>query len=78
MIKYDSKIIVRVPFEAFVNAMNGSYANIMLMQRLRDANIPMLGCLFIVGVRHGRLTFTVDNATNEYVYEWEPDPDDEL
>lgn len=60
------------------NIGKSSYLNIIVNQKLCDAGVPMVGRLFIHGVRHGRLSLYVDNARDEYVYEWTPDPEDEL
>jgi hypothetical protein len=69
---------VRINRTAIDGQTSNSYCAIMLNQKLTDAGFPMIGKLFVHGVRHGTFTMTVDNRAHEYVYTWNPDPDDEL
>lgn len=49
--------------------------NLLVMARLREAGIPVLGRISLQGVEHGTFEMIEDRTFGDVVYRWTPDPD---
>lgn len=70
MIQVEMTHAERAKLEHWVHIMN------VLTKRMRDAGIPLVGVLTIMGVERGRLEMTTTETA--FVYRWTDDEDNEL
>lgn len=76
-----STIEVRVSLDDIKNIQHEVTANIVLVEKLKKAGIPMVGKLVLSGITHGTLTHVVEQDLDgdTLVYRWEGDlEEDEL
>jgi hypothetical protein len=77
-----STIEVRVSLDDVKKTQHEVTANIVLVEKLKKAGIPIVGKLVLSGITHGALTHVVEQDLDgdTLVYRWEGDlaEDDEL
>lgn len=72
----DAPITVRISAQDAVSCANEHAFTWLLMKRLRDAGIPVLGSLHFRGVASGCLTRHEDPYTRNQVFTWHPNAEE--
>lgn len=69
-------IEVRVPLDHIKHIQHEVTQNILLVERLKKAGIPIIGRLVLSGVEHGKLEHEVEEDIDgdTLVYRWVPAP----
>jgi len=51
--------------------------NTEVMAKLREAGVPVVGNISIIGVERGTLSITADRVFGDYIFSWVDDDEDE-
>lgn len=68
-------IEVTIPYKAHPVGGMEVCGNLDVLKKLRDAGIPVQGCISIQRVEHGTLEMFTDRTFGDVIYRWTPDPD---
>lgn len=69
-----STIEVRMPTDMTEKLGNEVLANVRTIKRLREAGVPIVGSISILGVSQGTLQMSTDEGLDgdDYVFRWTP------
>lgn len=67
-------IEVRMPTDLTAKLGNEVLANVRTIKRLREAGVPIVGSISILGVSQGTLQMSTDEGLDgdDYVFKWTP------